>query len=103
MATKTKAKSRTKKQYLPGLEPPSHKDVDGAAETYYDAMMERTKLSKEESEAMDNLVELMTKHGITHYETPDGLVISVLSKTKAKVKKKKDVAESNGEATGDGE
>ena len=96
MATKVKAKKpRAKKAKQPYLSeemaPPRIPALDSAAETYYEAMMERVGLSKEEAEAMNNLVEKMNSQGIERYETPDGLIVSVIQKTKAKVKKKKAV------------
>lgn len=100
MAVKTKKrKPRTKERqgYLPGTEPPRIKAIDDAAETYYDVMMDRTKLSKEEHEAMDNLVEKMKEHGTDRYETPEGLVVTAISKTKCSVKRKKDEPSTNGD------
>ena len=95
---KKKREPRAKKQFLPGMEPPSHKDIDAAADNYYEVMMERVKLSKDEAEAMQALIDKMNQHGIDRYECPHGLVVTVISKLKCKVKKKKDV-----ESNGDGE
>lgn len=40
--------NRAKQPKLPGMEPESIKAIDDAADTYYDVMTERCKLSKEE-------------------------------------------------------
>lgn len=86
--------SRAKQGYIDGMEPPSHKDVDHAAENYFEVMRERCKLSKEEDEKKTALIEKMKEHGIDRYETPDGLVVTVTSKTNVAVKQKnKDASE----------
>lgn len=104
MAAKAKAKKarpkRLKQQRIPGSEPPSIPALDDAAETYYEVMQDRLKLTKEEHEAMDSLVEKMSEHGVERYETADGLVVTITAKSKCKVKKRKD-AESNGESNGE--
>lgn len=92
MAKKSgKVKGRRKRvAYLPGMAPPSIKAIDDAAEVYYDRMMARTELSKKEHEAMTSLVEEMVKRKINRYETGDGLIVEVTSKSKCSVKKKKE-------------
>lgn len=80
--------SRAKQGFLPEMEPPSHKDVDAAADNYYEVMMERTRLSKEEDEKKTYLIEKMREHGIERYVTPDGLVVTVSSKSNVAVKRK---------------
>lgn len=90
MATKTR---KPKSGFLPGMEPPRIKAIDDAAETYYEVMMDRCKLSKEEDEAKDNLIDKMKEHGMARYETPDGLVVTVVNKSNVKCKKRKDVEE----------
>jgi len=97
MATKTR-KRKARQGHLEGLEPPSVRAIDDAAETYYETMQERCKLSKEEDEAKDNLIDKMKENQLDRYETPDGLVITITSKSNVKAKKKKDVEEN-----GDGE
>lgn len=97
------AKARTKKPkqgYLPEMDPPRNRAVDAAAETYFDTMQERCKLSKEEDEAKDNLIDKMKESGMDRYETPDGLVVTVTSKSNVKVKRKGTGEE---EANGDGD
>jgi hypothetical protein len=94
MATKTKrkpakkAKAKAKQPFLEGMEPPRIKAIDEAAEIYHDAKMDRVKLSKDEDEAKDNLIDLMKQHDIALYETPDGLIVSLLNKSNVKTKKK---------------
>jgi hypothetical protein len=84
------ARKRVKQEFIPGTEPPRVREIDDAAETYYEAMMERVKLSKDEDEAKQNLIDKMVKHDIERYETPDGLVITVTNKKNVKAKKKND-------------
>jgi hypothetical protein len=60
-------------------------------------MMKRTKLSKQEHEAKDALIDEMLKAKLTKYETPDGLIVTALNKSNVEVKKKKEpTAEDNG-------
>ncbi len=96
------AKARTrrpKKTYLPDMEPESIPELDSAADIYYDAMQERVRLSKEEDEAKDNLIDKMKEHGLTLYETREGLIVSILNKSNVRCKRKKEASEeSNGEA-----
>ena len=92
-----KAAAKKKQGFLPGMDPPSIKAIDDAADIYYDVMTERVKLSKEEDEAKDNLIDKMKEHGLDRYETADGKVVTVTSKSNIKVKRKKDAEESNGE------
>jgi hypothetical protein len=100
MADTKKRRGRPARQKrLPGMEEETVAALEDAAHTYYDAMMERVKLSEEEAEAKDNLIERMKEHGRDRYETADGFVVSVLSKSNVKMKKKKDAEPS---ANGDG-
>lgn len=89
------AKRRAKQGHLDGMAPPSIPALDDAADTYYEAMQERCRLSKDEDEAKDNLIDKMKEEGMDRYETPDGLVVTVLNKSNVKCKRKKE--ESNGE------
>lgn len=79
---------KQKQGFLPDMEPPSIKAIDDAADIYYDAMQERVKLSREEDEAKDNLIDKMKEHGLDRYETADGKVVTVTSKSNIKVKRK---------------
>jgi hypothetical protein len=94
MATKRKRAPKEKVQqgHLEGLEPPRIKAIDDAADTYYEVMMERCKLSKEEYEAQTALLEVMMKENLTRY-VYDGKVVTMTSTTKIKVKPNKEEAE----------
>jgi hypothetical protein len=93
----TKKRGRPKKGFLPGLAPELIQAVEDAADVYYDAMLERCKLSKEEDDAQLNLQAVMEEHRLTKYVTADGLECDVIiGKKKVKVKKKGEPSE-NGE------
>jgi len=86
--TRTK-KPKAKQAYLdPEFEPVSIKKIDQAAENYYETMMERTVLSKEEDEKKTARIEIMKQHDLARYEF-DGFVVTLTDKTNAAVKKKK--------------
>ena len=73
----------------PEMIPPKIKEIDVAADGYYDVMMERTVLSKEEHELKENLIKIMLFHGETRYVMPDGKIVEVLDKHTVKVRKAK--------------
>ena len=79
-------RKKPKQGHLDGMEPPSIKALDDAADNYYEAMMDRVKLSKEEDEAKTNLIEKMKEHGLDRYETASGYVVSIVNMSKVKVK-----------------
>lgn len=89
-APKAPREKKLKQQFLPDMEPPSVPEVDAAAEAYYDAKKERQALSQDEKDKKANLVEKMLQNGFTHYETPDGYVVDVPSKTNVTCKRKGD-------------
>lgn len=92
-------KKKPKQGFLPDMEPPSIKELDDAADIYYDVVHERLKLNKEEDEAKDNLIDKMKEHGVDRYETADGKVVTITATANVKVKPKKEPkSESNGEA-----
>lgn len=97
MATKAKkpksAKPKAKQGFISGMEPPSYKDIDDAAENYYDTMLERKALSETEDLQKDALIDKMKEHGIDRYEMPDGKVVMVTAKAQVKVKKAKKASE----------
>lgn len=100
MQTATKRKPREKKpkqSYIEGTEPPSIPAIDAAAEHYVSVRDERCELSKQESEAHDNLLDKMREHGLDKYEF-DGHVVTCLSTTKAAVKKKKTESDDRADA-----
>ena len=102
MSKKKPSRKRTpkaKQGYLEGMDPPRIKAIDDAADTYYDVMQERCRLSKEEDEAKDNLIDKMKESGVDRYETPDGLIVTITAKSNVKVKRKKE--ESGDEDEGD--
>lgn len=97
MPTATKKRPKRGKQLrFEGMEPPSVPALDDAAETYYEAIQHRVRLSREEKDAKINLIEKMKENGVDRYETPDGLIVTVLSKSNVACKKKDD-AEANGD------
>ena len=87
------------KALLPELEPPSIPEIDDAAETYYEAMKKRQKLSVQENEAQQNLLEVMKANKLDRYEF-DSKVVLMTSKSKCRVKPKDD---DNGDDNGDDE
>lgn len=95
------ARKKAKQAHLDGMEPPSIKAIDDAAENYYDTMQDRVKLSREEDEAKTALIEKMKEHGFERYEY-EGKVVMLTSKSNVKVKAK-NKAEENGEEAGDEE
>mgnify|MGYP001590952941 CR=1 FL=1 len=88
------AKKRAKQGFLPDMAPPSIKPIDYAADNYFEVMTERCKLSKEEDEKKTALIEVMKENRLDRYETHDGLVVTVTSKSGVKCKKK---SEENGQ------
>lgn len=98
MSTATKTKSRRKQGYLDGMEPKSVRAIDDAADNYFEVMQERVKLSKEEDEKKDALIDAMKEAGVERYETPDGLIVTVTNKSNVKCKRKNAESEN-----GDGE
>lgn len=89
MAKSKPKRERTKQGYLPDLEPPNIPRLNDAAETYRIARDERMRLTEEEVEAADKLLALMHEHKLTTYEF-DGLVVTVDTAEKVKVKRKKE-------------
>jgi hypothetical protein len=83
--------------YIPGTEPPRVPAVDQAAKLYHKVMLDRVELTKEEHEAMANLVEKMIEAGLQYYETKQGLEVKLTSKSKCTVKpaKKKHPTDDN--------
>lgn len=101
MAEKAKRppRKRAKQGHLPGMEPITIPALEGAAANYYDVIMERVDLSKQEADAKQNLLGKMHENKLERYITGDGLVVMCLSKDSLSVKKKKDAPspEANGE------
>ncbi len=84
---------KVKQGFIEGMEPESIREIDDAAENYEEVVQERTKLSKEEDEKKDALIDVMTEHKLDRYESPSGLVVTVTNKKNIKVKHKKDAEE----------
>jgi hypothetical protein len=85
-----------KQQLIPGAEPVSIPAIDEAADQYVKVRNKRMKLTLEEVELRDKLVELMKENELTVYEW-DEQIIELTATEKVKVRKRKD-AEENGEA-----
>lgn len=100
------ARARTKRPKqgrLPGMEPLSVREIDDAAANYFEVMTDRCKLSKDEDEAKDCLIDKMKTHGVDRYETPDGLVVTVTAKSNVKCRRKKEESNGDGDEDGDDE
>jgi len=96
---KTKERKRTRRPRqpkLPGMEAVSIPEIDRAAAAYLDARDNRMRLSKEETEKSDKLLEQMKRHHQTTYQY-DSCVVTVLSSTKVKVKRATDSDEEESE------
>lgn len=72
-------RERAQKQHLPGMEPPRIKELDKAARSYVQTRDERMALTKDEVNAKTLLLELMKKHQLTVYDTPEGQKVVVSS------------------------
>lgn len=80
------------------MDPPRIKELDDAADIYFDAMQERVKLSKAEDEAKDNLIDKMKENKMQLYQTSDGLMVTITAKSNVKVKRKGEAeSSSNGD------
>jgi hypothetical protein len=86
--SKPARKKRGKQLRIEGAEPDRDEELDGAAEVYYEALMDRVRHSKSESEAKDSLIELMLSKQVYRYEN-DYFVVVATSKTNVNVKAKK--------------
>lgn len=76
--------AKAKQQHLSGMEPPSIKAIDKAADVYVEARNARMNAGVREKERKIILAELMKQNGLTEYEY-DGKIIRVLSKENVKV------------------
>lgn len=86
MATK---RGRPKQGHLPGMKPPSIKELDSLADDYTEVRDERMRLTETEIDKRDLLQAMMKKHNLHRYEY-DGKVIEVVADEKVKVSKKKE-------------
>jgi len=97
MKTKPRVKAKRKKQaHLPGMEPPTIKSIERAAEEYRYIRDDRMALGKKEQDAHAKLLALMKEHSLTCYEF-DEFRVELDSTTKVRVRKKKDDSETNGD------
>lgn len=85
---------RPKQQRFEGMEPGGHPDVDEAGDIYYDRKLDHKQLTQQLKDAKIQLIEKMIEHGLTRYETPDGLIVERTSKNEVSCKKKDDAGES---------
>lgn len=83
-------RKRARQGHLAGMDPPSIKAIDDAADIYFDAMQRRVALSQEEHEAKDNLIDKMKENDQTIYTTADGLVVTVTATSNVRCKRKND-------------
>lgn len=93
-------KRKARQGLLNGMEAESIPEVDDAAEIYHEAKLARVKLTEEEHEAKDNLIDKMKENSLSLYETPDGLVVSITATSNVKTKRKseaKDEEEDDGD------
>lgn len=81
-----------KKAHLDGMEPPSIKEIDEAADSYVSLRDKRMKMLAKEVEAKGELEEIMKKHELKTYTYEDKTVELVPSE-KVKVRKVKDADE----------
>jgi hypothetical protein len=89
VADKPKRPRKPKQQFLDGMEPPSIRAIDDAAENYYDTMLERKALTETENEQKDALIDLMKENQMARYVLPDGKVVEVTAISNVKVKSPK--------------
>src|SRR4051794_37386802 len=76
-----------KATFLPTMEPVTIPEIDAAATYYYEVMMDRVEKSKEEDTAKDALIDAMNKAGQTRYQTPEGLVVTIVNSSNVKCKR----------------
>jgi hypothetical protein len=82
------AKKKVKQGYLEGMEPPTIKAIENAAEAYVEARDARMQMGTQEQERKERLAALMKEHKLETYEY-DGKVVAFETETTVKVKKKK--------------
>ena len=80
---------KAKQGHLNGMEPPSVKEIEEAAEEYVGYRDARMANLKKEIEAGDALLALMQKHELTTYELEDGKTVELKELTKVKVRRPK--------------
>ncbi len=93
----TKEKKRSRRRNLPGMELPSIPEIDEAADDYREKRDARMRMGKEENEAADRLLKLMTEHSLSVYEY-EGYKVELSALTKVKVRRKAEAENGDGEA-----
>jgi len=89
-------RKKTKQGYLDGIEPPSIKEIDEAAEEFYDAKLELKELKEKSDGARDKLVELLQANQLETYKTPEGILVSLKEgKSRVTAKKQTDGGDEN--------
>lgn len=79
---------RKVQQELPGCEQPRVEEIEDIAEGYHSTALQLKEVAKEKKALMADLVERMATAGLDCYETRDGLIVTVSSKTKCETKRK---------------
>lgn len=85
---------KARQGHLPGLEPPSIKEIDNAAERYVDRRNDRMEMLQDEIKARDVLEAAMKKHELRVYEY-DGKTVELCMEEKVKVRKKKESSDAD--------
>ncbi len=93
MAKKAETKKKPKQGHLPGMEPPSIKEIDASADRLAEARSQRMEYLAEEIKEADILMLLMHKHKLKVYEY-DGKRVELSAQEKVRVKK---ASEGNGD------
>jgi hypothetical protein len=79
------ARKSRKKGFLPGMAPPTYKDLDGAIEEYVKVRNKRMKMTVEEKEKHEIALDLMHRYKLNSYEH-NGWTASIANSEKLKVK-----------------
>ena len=91
--------AKAKQGHLEGMEPPTIKELDEAADNYMDIRDKRMAMTRKECSKQDHLQELMKEHKLTVYEY-DGYIVTLNQTEKVKVRKR---PEGEPSANGDGD
>lgn len=78
-------KAHPKQEHLPDLGPQKLQDVIDAAVTYREQVRIRMAATEAEVEAKAKVIDVMTGHGLTHYEY-GGIEVDLRNKVEVKVK-----------------
>lgn len=86
--------AKRKQGHLPGMEPPSIKEIDAAAEAYVRARNARVAKTEVETETREVLQAAMKKHELTAYQY-DGKIVLLATNEKVSVKEAPDEPETS--------